>query len=258
MNLYAVIRIPKSGSRSLGLMVEQSLPTSFHFKIPQMMSAPDGSLHPAERFRSRRRMVSGLFKYRAFNTTMLWQNISRRARDGDIISGHMHYGQPVLPDWSLSYITLLRDPIDRIVSEYHYSRKGYLSRPPWRRLYHKGHAEITGTKTFSEYVRYLCDHRSRFSNPAVKYVTGSETHTAPLSFLKSHYFHFGILERMDLFAKELADKLGAPRCEVWENKADNQQRSLPTEADLELLHTLVGRDIAFYQETREYVLSDRR
>ncbi len=255
MNLYAVIRIPKSGSRSLGIMVEKSLPSSHHFKIPQLPFDTPDHLHPAEKFRVTRRMIHGLLKYRALNAEMMWKNVSRKARDGDIISGHMPYGDPQLPGWQLRYITLFRDPIDRVVSEYYYSRKGYLSRPLWRRWYHKGHAEVTGTKSFSDYVRYLCNHRPRFSNPALKYATGGDSHQDPLSFLKEHYFHFGILERMDLFTSQLAEKLDAPVCQVWENKSDEPQKYVPADADLELLHTLLDRDIAFYRETREYILN---
>jgi hypothetical protein len=254
MNLYAVIRIPKSGSRSLGIMVEKSLPSSHHFKIPQLSAVTPDHLHPAEKFRARRRMMRGLLKYRALSPEMLWNNLSRMARDGDIISGHMPYGEPQLPGWQLHYITLLRDPIDRAVSEYFYARKGYLSRPRWRRRYHKGHAEVAGTKSFSEYARYMCDHRPRFSNPALKFSTGGDNHQDPLSFLKEHYFHFGILERMDLFTSQLADKLDAPVCQVWENKSDLPQKYVPANAELEFLHSLLDKDIAFYQETREYIL----
>ncbi|MBT8344756.1 MAG: sulfotransferase family protein [Desulfofustis sp.] len=254
MKLYAVIRIPKSGSRSLGVMVEKSLPSSHHFRIPQLSVDSPERLHPAEKFRARRRLLQGLLKYRALNAEMVWKNVSRRARDGDIISGHMPYGMPQLPGWELLYITLLRDPIDRVVSEYYYSRKGYLSRPHWRRLYHKGHAEIAGTKSFPDYVRYLCDHRPRFSNPALKFVTGGDDHQDPLSFLKEHYFHFGILERMDLFARQLAQKLDAPECQVWENKSDVMGKYMPTDAELDLLHSLLDKDIVFYQETRQYIL----
>jgi hypothetical protein len=255
MKLYTLIRIPKSGSRSLSVMVQKSLPAAYHFKIPQLAVDTPEHLHPAEIFRARRRILQGVLKYRALSTEMMWKNVSRRAQDGDIISGHMPYGLPRLPGWQLLYITLLRDPIDRVMSEYYYSRKGYLSRPRWRRLYHKGHAEVTGTKSFSDYVRYLCEHRSRFSNPALKFVTGGDTHQDPLSFLKDHYFHFGILERMDLFASQLAEKLDAPVCQVWENQSDVARKYKPTKGDLKLLHSLLDKDIAFYRKTREYILN---
>ena len=255
VKLYSVIRIPKSGSRSLGVMVEKSLPSSQHFKIPQLSVDTPEHLHPAEKFRARRRMIQGLLKYRALSVEMLWKNVSAKAQDGDIISGHMPYGTQQLPGWQLHYITMLRDPIDRVRSEYYYSRKGYLSRPRWRRLYHKGHAEVTGTQSFSDYVHYLCNHRPRFSNPTLKYVTGGDICRDPLSFLKEHYFHFGILERMDLFTSQLAAKLDAPVCQVWENKSEVVDRYVPTEGELELLHSLLDKDIAFYRETRDYILN---
>jgi hypothetical protein len=254
LKLYAVIRIPKSGSRSLGAMVEKSLPASRHFKIPQLSVDTPEHLHPAEKFRARRRIVHGLLKYRALNAEMMWKNVSTRAHDGDILSGHMPYGTPQLPGWRLHYITLLRDPIDRVISEYYYSRKGYLSRPSWRRFYHKGHAEVTGTQSFSDYVRYLAEHRPRYSNPTLKFVTGGNTCGNPLSFLKEHYFHFGILERMDLFATQLAEKLESQVCQVWENKSEVVDKYVPTEGELKLLHSLLDKDIAFYRETREYIL----
>lgn len=253
--LYTLVRIPKSGSRSLAKMVEKSLPSSHHFEIPQLNIDPTHKLHPAERFRARRRILRGLLKFRALTTGTLWRNISRLAGDGDILSGHMPYGTPQLPGWKLEYITLLRDPVERVVSEYYYSRKGYLSRPHWRRMYHKGHAEVTGTRSFPEYLEYLCRDMKRFGNPSLKYVTGTDSHPAPLSFLKEHYLHFGILERMDLFTTQLAEKLEAPVGELWENKSSEEDTYQPSAGDLKLLHTLLGRDIDFYQEVKEFILS---
>lgn len=239
----------------MGKMVEKSLPFSQHFEIPQLGIDPAHKLHPAEKFRARRRILRGLFKYRALNTARLWRTISRLASDGDILSGHMPYGTPQLPGWTLEYITLLRDPVERVVSEYYYSRKGYLSRPRWRQMYHKGHAEITGTRSFPEYLDYLCSDRDRFGNLSLKYVTGTDTHPAPLDFLKEHYLHFGILERMDLFTAQLAEKLEAPVYELWENKSSELDKYQLSEGDRGLLETLVGKDIIFYQEVKEFILS---
>lgn len=255
MNLYAVIRIPKSGSRSLGSMVERSLPSSRCFIIPQLEIEHMRSLHPAEIVLDKRRIFQGLLKYRVLNKTMFWKRISKLAKDGDIISGHMAYGKPQLPGWTLHYITLLRNPVDRIFSEYFYSRRGYLSRPRYRQLYHKGHAEVTGTRSFSEYLHYLCDNRERFSNPAVRFVTGSAAHNDPFSFLKENYFHFGILEKMDLFSQQLAEKFDTVPISVWENKAPAKEVYTPTADDLDMIHALYDRDISFYEETKEFIES---
>ena len=60
---------------------------------------------------------------------------------------------------------------------------------------------------------------------------------------------------MDLFASQLAEKLDSPVCQVWENKSEVVDKYMPTEEDLELLHSLLDRDIDFYRETRDYILN---
>lgn len=52
-------------------MVEKSLPASRHFKLPQLSVDTPEHLHPAEKFRARRRIVRGLLKYRALNAEMM-------------------------------------------------------------------------------------------------------------------------------------------------------------------------------------------
>ena len=59
---------------------------------------------------------------------------------------------------------------------------------------------------------------------------------------------------MDLFASQLAEKLESPVCKVWENKSEVVDKYVPTKNELELLHSLLDKDIAFYQETRDYIL----
>ncbi len=255
MKLYVVICIPKSGSSSLVTMVERSLASGSHFRIPQLDIYKKSNLHPAEIFLQRRRILRGLIKYRVINEKMFWKKISKIANDGDMISGHMPYGQPQLSGWDLNYITLLRNPIDRIISEYYYTRQGYLSRPRYRQIYHKGHSEVTGTKSFSEFLKYLYANKDRYNNPAVRFVTGTSNHKDPFAFLKKNYFHFGILERMDLFTNQLAEKLDTRPEKVWENKTLIKEPYQPTESDLELIHMLFNQDISFYNSTKEFILN---
>ncbi|NNK93676.1 MAG: sulfotransferase family 2 domain-containing protein [Desulfobacterales bacterium] len=257
MKLYIVIRIPKSGSQSLRMMVEKSLPQSNHFKIPQLDIDKSIKRHLAEKFLAKRKLFTGLLRYRVISEKMFWKMISRRANDGDMLSGHMVYGKPQLSAWNLNYITLLRDPIDRTISEYYYSREGYLNRPRYRQMYHKGHAEVTGTSSFPEYLQYLCSNKERFSNPTTRFVTGVHTHKDPFSFMIKNYFHFGILERLDLFSNQLAEKLDFPSYEEWENKTRTKKDYKLTDIDRELLHDLLEKDIELYNKTKEYILTSK-
>lgn len=254
MKLYVVIRIPKSGSQSLRTMVRECLTESHVFRIPQLDLEDSKHLHLSEKFRAKRRIWSGRLRYGVFNEKSMWKKISREVADDDIISGHMVYGKPQFPHHELRYITLLRDPIERTISEYYYAREGYLNRPKYRRLYLKGHSEVAGNCSLPEFLQYLYDHKERYGNLTTRYVTGTQTHEDPFAFMRENYFHFGILERMDLFSNQLAQKLGSTPREIWINKTATRKAYKVTKSDLEILHALLNRDINLYNQMREYIL----
>ena len=256
--LYILVRIPKSGSQSLRTIVRESLPQSTYFRIPclDLHERVDQSL--AANFRRKRRLIKGiLFSYGVLNEKALWEKINNNAQDGDIISGHFSYGRPHVPSSETRYITLLRDPIERMISAYNYTREGYPKHSHLRRFYLEQRTKIAGTGSFSDYLEYLHLHKERYSNPATGLITGSRSHPDAFSFLKENYFHFGILERMDLFSDRLSEKLNTPSCEAWTNKTKTKTEILLSEHDSEILDALLGKDIELYNKVKAFITENK-
>ena len=252
--LYFLIRIPKSGSTTMRDMVEGALPDSRNFRLPLLASDSGVGITFYDRLRRRRRTLKGFWKgYRTFREAVVWQTISQRAKEGDILSGHLRYGSPQLPEWNLQCITLLRNPVERLVSDYHYSLKGFQKRSFLQRCYNKGVLHVAGTRTLSDYIHYLHEHRQVFGNPATSYVVGSNTEEDPFEFMRRNYFHFGVLEELEVFSTQLSQKLNRPVAAIWSNKTRRTGDQPLSPSDKVLLEELLDKDIALYQKTVDFV-----
>ncbi|WP_419174091.1 hypothetical protein [Desulfosediminicola sp.] len=226
------------------------MPNNKVFRLSSLTrSTGQGGLHD---FRVVRNRLQGYLRFNALSFKGMWANISSKARSGDIISGHMKYGTPLLPEWDLRYVTLLRDPIDRVVSEYHYNRTNFKEIPGIRKVYRVGVDQIAGTRSLSDYLKCLSENKSAY-NPLTWFVTGRNDHDDAFTFLKSRYFHFGIIERLDLFSKQFEEKTGFPIKEKWENRTDSKKRYNLNEKDLEMIQMMYERDINLFEKAREYV-----
>jgi len=252
--LYILVRIPKCGSQTLREMVGQGAAGSSLFRLPQLDIEPDVNRGVVKRLRQQRRMLKGVSAYGTLTEQGMWKKISEQAKSGDIVSGHIAFGRAALPGWKLRYITLMRDPVARVVSEYFYTREGYLKRPAWRKFYLKGKSETAAKGSFTDYLEYLCEHQNLYANTATAFVTGSRTHPDPFAFLQENYFHYGVLEDLEAFAQQLSEKMNAKVSdEIWVNKTKTKKNYSLTDRDHELLTILIGRDIELYEKVVESI-----
>ena len=190
---------------------------------------------------------------RALTFAQAWKYIDNHASDGDLISGHIRYGDPVLPTFRLNYITLLRDPVARVLSNYNYSRLGYQKRNALRRSYVGGHVRAAGTYSFSGYLSYLDESTGGDANIMWAFSFGDETVSDPLAFLQANYFHLGVLEHFDLFATDLGRKLGVQLLPRKSNITPQRTANALTMADRRLFERLFSRDIVLYEAVSCYV-----
>lgn len=254
---YILVRVPKSGSTSLQRMAASVLPDARVFETPETAKTISSGVTLYEQMRNRRRRWRHFMKaYGAWTEAGFWKGVNAEAADGDIVAGHLCYGEPQLPDFDLRYITLLRDPCERMLSSYNYDRVGFKRRRGWRRSLISGQLQASG-KTFEHYLNYVADPERRAVQPASMYVLGDENPTDDLAFLKDRYFHFGVLDQLDLFADGLGRKLGRVASAEWKNKTPKRRHEALSPAETRLIETIFARDVELYERARDWVIASK-
>lgn len=249
-----LVRIPKSGSTTLRRMMVAAYPEARLFTVPETGATAAARVTPYEAFRNRRRRLKHFLGYGALTEAGMWKRIAADVRDDDIVTGHLRYGEPAIPQADLRYVTLLRDPAARILSNYNYDRLGFQKRSPARRRYLTGQLQAAG-RSFIDYLNYMADEERRSVLPAVAYVVGDEASADPFDFLRERYFHWGVLERLDLFASGLAEKTGREVPLEWGNRTPERERSELTTDERRLIERVFARDIELYEKARAAVLA---
>lgn len=256
---FVLIRVPKSGSTSLQGMFASMLPAARIFDAPETSHTVSRGVTFYERLRNTRRRWRHFMGERgAWTEAGFWKVINRQAADGDIIAGHICYGEPKLPDFELCYVTLLRDPRERILSNYNYDRVGYSRRSGLRRAYATGQLKASGG-SFLDYLHYLADADRRAIQPSTLYVLGDEGKGAadPFAFLQARYFHFGVVARMDLFATALGDKLGRQAEAAWRNKTPERKHAALSAEEARMVEQIFPHDLELYERTRDFVVGKK-
>ena len=206
---------------------------------------------------TRKRLKQLWWRFRTFNEQVMWEKINQRILDGDVLSGHIHYGYPRLQDSALRYITLIRKPIGQFVSEYKWMRHGYNKRPFIQKIYHHGRTRAAA-KSLDYYLDFLIEHRKQYSNTATRFICGEENHLDPFRHLKDNYWHFGILERPDIFARDFERKTGKQFQLGHMNPSPSNSQVELTHRQYDKFEILHERDITLYSQVESYLLEQHQ
>ena len=162
-----------------------------------------------------------------------------------IVHGHFAYGWHKYFSEEVRYITFLRNPVDRIVSDYYYNRS-----------FSGGHNYKYASKmTLKEYI--MCDEILNTDNGQTRFVAGDFTtphgkcseltlHTA-IKNIENHFAFVGLMERFDeslLLANYYLGwkKLYYEQINVTKNKEKNIDQNI-----LELIRERNQQDILLYE-----------
>lgn len=248
--VYVVIRVPKSGSTSLSNMVRDALPDARSFDMPTDAAAHAG--YPlSDRWRLARRRLRHLRRH--FGTWSMadaWAQVARQARAGDIVTGHIRHGDAVLPGFTQLPITLVRDPVGRVLSQYNYSRQGFAKRNPVQRFLNRGVLMAAARYDFSGFLAYLDEHRAAYGNATARYVLGAARADDVAGFIRANYFHIGTLERLEGFRAGLGRKLGRPVAERRDNVTERVDATALAAADRPVFERVFGQDMAIWEAVR--------
>lgn len=246
-HLYVLIRVRKSGSQSLVKIMQDAYPGSRLHPMPHDPPTADLGVGVKEDVRLARRQRKRLRKL--FKTTSYpeaWKRLNQTAKSGDIVGGHFPYGRPNLPDFELRYITIMRQPLERLYSEYRYCRQSYEQRPWWRQLYSSARIQVAEKGSFSDYIDYLDEQGDRFTNPLVAYITAGDRELAPYEFLRKHYYHYGVIERVEEFAACFSELTGREVPAAWQNKTKDAGAIADEDYDDAKVQRLIGEDLKLY------------
>ena len=209
-HLLLCLRIPKSGSQSLEHALARTLAGRKRFYVPNTLEL-DGRLSRFQHLRFRRSQARNLLvHYRTRSLGHALRHIDRESAPGDLlIGGHADFrtlsSRLSIP---LKMVTILRNPLDRCRSEYHYSRCKFLGKSRLERMDSSVLPRMAAKADFNSYIDFLFDHREIYGNIAAAYL-GLQPWDEIGRFFQKHVFHAGVLEEDTLFSRILGEKLGA-------------------------------------------------
>lgn len=208
--LLLCVRIPKSGSVSLDAAVRKALWGRRSFYLPNTVDL-DGRVSSFQRLRFQRGQMRNLLShYRSPRLARAFEHIEQHARPGDVLSGgHIDF-QTVCGGVTrdIRILTIIRNPYDRIRSEYFYARQNFLRKSWIRKIDSSLLPQIAASRDFDGYVDFLWDHHQVYGNIAARYL-GIAPRTDIKGFFERHVFHAGVLEQASHFARCLQEKMGA-------------------------------------------------
>lgn len=256
-NVYIIIRIPKSGSRSLENSTIDALAPANVFKVPGL-SNWDAQTSFVEKLRATRKKYRRIWNsYHTLSTESMWGKINEKIADGDVVSGHVHYGTLNLIDSVPKYITIIRNPVDQFKSEYKWVNHGYNKRNVFQKIYHRGRLHAA-SRSMDYYLDFLLDQETEYSNPATLFVSGSASHPDPFQHLINNYWLFGVLDRADIFANDFSLKTGKPYSLDHLNQSPSNLQIALSPSQNKKFERLYHSDIELYDKTKSYLLNKQQ
>lgn len=250
--LILVVRVPKSGSKSLMRLAAEAFEDRPQHYVPDTLRR-EALISRWQAFRLQRSQTQNLMK--RYGVTALGEALARidgAARPGDLlVGGHADYAtmreslsKPV------RFFTLLREPGERARSDYNYARAGYLRRKPWQRFDSHIAAKIAGRFDFEGFLSYQLEHPEAFADIASAYVGW-----APGADLEAHLaaslWEWGVLEDNEAFARRVSERIGRPVAFGRSNTTREVEQLDIGQAERRLIERLYARDLELYERARQ-------
>ncbi|MDH4385789.1 MAG: hypothetical protein QE280_10140 [Caulobacter sp.] len=241
--LIHAIRIPKSGSTSLTRMLAEAFAGRGRHYLPDTLRR-EASISRWQAFRLWRSQTQNLgAKLGVLSLGAALNRIETTALDGDLITGgHSDQGcvqaglkRPV------RFITLLRDPARRALSDYNYARAGHLKKKPWQRFDAHMLSRAAARYDLAGFLDYQLDQPEVFGDIACAYV-GWRPDEDLEAHLAASLWDWATLEQPDGLASRLSDRLGRPVAFGRHNATDRFAAEAISAADQARVERLYGRD----------------
>jgi hypothetical protein len=237
------LHVPKTGGTTLGVIAARHFPQEATYKIDGLNRGLDDVANE------------------------LRQRVEQSGRSPQFIHGHFPFGLHELLPQTVDYVTLIRDPVDRIVSVYNFAKR----RPEWQQYY-----EINDHKlSLHDFV--MGDLSSEFHNQQSKMLGGGNPPSCEEALLRSARSNLararvvGTTDRFDAVLMLCARLLGWTRLHYARRNVNRRRPQLheisssdvaaikaKNAADLELYQTAQGQLDAQIAEFAEFAGDLRR
>jgi Sulfotransferase family len=249
MNFVCVcIRIPKCGSTSLVNCLMTAFAERQTFYLPHSLNL-EGPISAFQRWRFHRTRARNLRRwYHTSDIVSVYKSIEKEAAEGDlIVGGHIDFSsvrQNVAR--KLKMIVMFRDPAERSRSEYNYCRQAYFRKQAMSRFDATIMHKTAGRCDFDAYLDFMLDHAPAYANLAARYIGWDGNEDLSRLFARD-VFHSGVLERSDVFARALVEKLQRPVSFPHDNRTGKNRVRHFTSAQRRKVEQLYPLDFALYE-----------
>ena len=252
--LIHCVRVPKSGSKSLLLMLGEAFAGRRVFYLPDTLR-PETALSPWQRLRLWRSQRQNLMqKLGTPSLSAAFARIEAQARPGDLIAGG-HSDQGLVRarlSRPVRFVTLMRDPASRALSDYNYARAGYLKKQPWQRFDAHLLAAVAARRDFAGFLDFQIEHAAVFSDPAAAFLGWRRDQ--PLEpWLADNLWDWATLETAHALAARLAERLDRPAVFGSHNRTEAGRADIAAD-ERRRVERLCARDYELY----ERCLTDNR
>ena len=250
-SILILVRIPKSGSTSVSLMVRKPFLVERTLAMGPSIN-PDADLSLLQNLRiGIKTLKKRTKKYHAITIPQMQRAIQAREQDLDLITGHIHYGFVKLKTKQPRHITVLRDPFSRAQSDYFYAKERMVKKTG-RNYYQSERLKIAATQDFESYLSFLAEHEKSYANSASRFIIGESDFETAFDCLEKGFYHYGLLENLPQFIEGLSQKTGLPDFEpVHARKSSKPQERIPVSgAERRLIERLYDADLECYEQAR--------
>lgn len=256
-HVYIVIRVPKCGSTSLTRMFVNSFPESNNFSIYssnyELMNEDGNKISPIEKLRIIKNTHKRNWKnYKRLSLKSVWEKTNQSIMDGDIIHGHLTIDSIRLKNAKKRLITLIRDPYERMLSDYNYSKNSYQNKKSPLKKFNKK-LYVSANYSLEGYISYLKETQPIFGRYISRFVIGKENVSNNLEYMNENYFSYGLLERMDLFIEDFYKKTNVRLSQQKSNITKNKRKSYLSESEKLAISKFCEEDISLYNEIKRSI-----
>jgi hypothetical protein len=251
--LIVVIRTPKSASTSLAAIAADAFAGTRSFFLPNTLDI-EGSISALQHVRHIRHTARLNYRWhRRLRLSHVFDRIAAQAKAGDIITGgHIDFEtcrrNLSLP---LKFVTLVRHPVDRSLSEYAYARAGYARKRGLAKIDASLVAKAAGRYSFEGYLDFLLDHRAAFADIACRHIGLLPTDDIATHFA-ANAFHFGSVDNLSAFARTLSARTGRDVNEHHLNQTASPARLKLSPGERCKIENLYAGDLALYEWVRAH------